>query len=120
MNLIHLKERIAISADYTPQERDFLLEAVNAAADAHRPMVAHDPGNYLGRIDAIYAALSLDDDGEGVCAAPMGGMTVPLIAADKQRLVSIRPIAAKIAKLFKKPVRIVKFTKREEIEIFQP
>src|SRR4051794_37829204 len=110
VNLTHLKERIAISADYTPEERDFLLEAVNAHAPDMQPGYMHDAPNYMGRIDAIYAALSVDDGGEGVCAAPIGpaGMTLPLIAADKRRLTAIRPMAAQMATLFRKTVRIVK------------
>jgi hypothetical protein len=76
--------------------------------------------NFLGRIDAIWAALSLDEGGEGVCAAPIGGMTLPLIAADKRRLDQIIPIARRIAELFNKPVRLAKFTRREDVEIYQP
>jgi hypothetical protein len=80
-----------------------------------------DPGYNLERIDHIWAFVSFDDGGEGVCAAPMGGLgMVPLIAADPARVESLKPIAAHIAKSFGKPVRLVKFTSREEIEVYQP
>jgi hypothetical protein len=115
--LIDLKERIAVSDAFTPAERDFLLDAINAAVP--RPTIAHNPPNYLGRIDAIWAALSVDDGGEGVCAAPIGGMTLPLIAADAERLTVIRPLCRELAKVFCKPVRLVKFTTREDLEIFR-
>jgi hypothetical protein len=123
LNLIDLKERIAISEAFTRDERNFLLDAVNATPEANAANSAlASSRNYLGRIDHIWAALSIDDGGEGVCAAPLmrGTLSVPLIAADKTRLDLIRPWARTLAKTFNKPVRIVKFTKREDVEIFQP
>jgi hypothetical protein len=120
--IIDIKERIAISSEWEPAERDFLLECINTAIEAQRPVaaVAHAPPNYLGRIDQIWAFLSLDDGGEGVVAAPMGGMTVPLIAADKRRLDSLIPLAKRMATLFGKPIRLAKFSKRADVEIYQP
>jgi hypothetical protein len=119
MNLIDLKERVAISDAFTPEERTFVLDAINLLLD-ERPIVKHEPRNYLGRIEEIWAFLSLDEGGEGVCAAPMGQMTLPLIAADKQRLDLLYPLARAMAKAFNKPIRLVKFTKREDVEIIQP
>jgi hypothetical protein len=121
--LVELKERIALSAAFNTDERDFILAAINAKAAAERPGATAylDPGNYLGRIEVIWAALSVDAGGEGVCAAPMGGLgSVPLIAADRARLDSIMPMAKRIADIFGKPVRIAKFTKREDVQILQP
>ena len=122
MNTVDLRERIALCKDFTPAERDFILKAVNhtiTIAGAER----HAAPNYLGRIESIYAALSLDDGGEGVCAAPLGdsGITATLVAADKIRFDKyMRPLAQRIAKMFGKPVRIAKFTHREDVAIFQP
>jgi hypothetical protein len=80
-----------------------------------------DPGYDLERIDHIWAFVSFDAGGEGVCAAPMGGLgMVPLIAADERRIEALKPMAAHIAKVSGKPVRLVKFTTREEIEVYQP
>jgi hypothetical protein len=125
--IIDIKERIALSPEWKPDERDFILECINVAIEAQRPgpapvAVAHAPPNYLGRIDQIWAFLSLDDGGEGVVAAPIGpgAMTVPLIAADKRRVDSLIPIAKRMATLFGKPVRLAKFSKREDVEIYQP
>ena len=73
MNLIDLKERIAISPEYSPEERTFLLDAVNstlAAQIADGRAVAEKPLNYMGRIEHLWAFLSLDDGGEGIMAAP--------------------------------------------------
>jgi hypothetical protein len=41
-------------------------------------------------------------------------------SADPARLKSIKPIAKRMAGMFGKPMRIAKFTKREDVEIFQP
>jgi hypothetical protein len=116
MNLIDLKERIAISEAFTPEERTFLLTAINAAP----PMIKHEARNYLGRIEQIWAFLSLDEGGEGVCAAPMGQLTVPLIAADKRRLDDLYPLARGLANVFDQPVRLAKFTRREDVDLIQP
>jgi hypothetical protein len=114
LNTVNLRERIALCEDFTPVERDLILALLP------EPTEVVDTPNYLGRIDAIWAALSLDEGGEGLCAAPIGGMTLPLIAADKRRLELIRPLARQIATMFRKPVRLAKFTQREDVEIFQP
>lgn len=84
--------------------------------------IVHAPKNYLPRIETIWAYLSVDEGGEGVCAAPLepGMLSVPLLAADETRLEKIRPFALAIAKLTGRPVRLAKFTVREDIEVIQP
>jgi hypothetical protein len=122
INIIDLKERIALSDDFSLEERKLLMRALDLALTRRpaEPVELHNPPNYMGRIEVIWAALSLDEGGEGVCAAPIGGMTLPLIAADKRRLDQIIPMARRVADLFGKPVRLAKFTKREDIDIYQP
>lgn len=85
-------------------------------------VVVSSSPNYLGRIDSIYAFLSVDDGGEGVCAGPLGpgGSVIPLIAADKARFDSLRPMGQYIAKITGKVVRVIRFKVREEIEIMLP
>ncbi|MBO0716437.1 MAG: hypothetical protein J2P55_03750 [Rhizobiales bacterium] len=126
---VDLRERVALCKDFTPEERDLILEGLTLVErwqQRHdKPVIIekYAPPNYLGRIDAIYAALSLDEGGEGVCAAPLGnsGVTAALIAADKTRFDTyMRPMAQRLAKMFGKPVRIAKFTKRDDIEVLQP
>jgi hypothetical protein len=120
INLISLKERVAIADAFTPEERDFVLGAINTVAvSVLTRVVAHDPGNYMGRIDRIWAFLSLDDGGEGVMGAPLDGGTVPLIAADKRRLDDLIPLARRLATRFGKPIRLAKFSKRD-VDIYQP
>lgn len=124
MNIIDVKERIAISPEWQPAERDFILECINIAIEAQIPpvAVAVSPPNYMGRIDQIWAFLSIDDGGEGVVAGPLlgPGSLVPLIAADKRRLKSLIPRAKEMVTMFGKPIRLAKFTKREDVEIYRP
>ena len=124
INAVDLKERIAISDAFTPKERDFLLDAINdrISTKGIGVIVEHAPRNYLGRIDHIWIALSVDEGGEGVVAAPIGpgGMTVPLVAADKQRLDAIKPLSRALAVRFRKVIRIAKFTQREDMEVYRP
>lgn len=76
----------------------------------------HDPGNKFS-INEIWAFVSRDDDGnEGVVGATMGGVFMPLIAADKDRLDSLRPLAKDMLRLSKKKIFLVKFSQRSEIE----
>jgi hypothetical protein len=82
-----------------------------------------DPPNELLRIDRIWLFISVDDDGnEGVCAASLAGpgSLIPLIAADEERLESLRGVATEIAVLSGKTVRLLKFTVREEVEVIAP
>jgi hypothetical protein len=122
LRIVDLKGRIAISNDFSLEERKLLLRCIDMAVTRRpaEPVEIIEAPNYLGRIDAIWAALSLDEGGEGVCAAPFGDMTLPLIAADKRRLDQIIPVARRMANLFNKPVRLAKFTRREDVEIYQP
>lgn len=82
----------------------------------------HNPPNAPHRIDQLWAFISSDETGEGLCAAPLlgPGSMVPLIAADEARLKSIAPWAQKIATMSGKTVKLVKLTAREEIAEFKP
>lgn len=114
-----LRKRIAACADFSAEERALLLDCLPVKEDA----ILHAPPNYLGRIESLYAVLSLDDGGEGVCAAPLGnsGITAPLIGADKVRFDTyLRPMAKELVKTFQRPIRVAKFTKREDLEILRP
>jgi hypothetical protein len=80
--------------------------------------VVHDPENLL-RIEEVWIFISRDDKGnEGVCAFmhPTLGW-VPMVAADEQRLESLRPKAAEIARLTSKSVHLIKLTTRLEVEV---
>jgi hypothetical protein len=73
--------------------------------------------NTLRRIDAVWMAVSVDDDGtEGLCATLIDGAWIPLLAADKERLPFILEQARGVAKRDQRLVRIVRLHARTEIE----
>ena len=75
------------------------------------------------RISHVYAFISLDPatDEEGVCGF-MGadGVMWPMVAANEERLTQPRPIAHMIAQRTGRPVTLVRFTTREEMESVTP
>jgi len=76
------------------------------------------------RIEQMFAFIVVDDDGtEGIPAVQTMNLgyptALPLVGADMARIDSIRHFAQKIARDMKKPVMLVKFTKREEVEIIR-
>ena len=115
-----LKEIIAEAAVFSNEQRAFLMLAIDSIPP-DLEFEIHAPRNYMGRIEQIWAYLSIDDGGEGVCAAPVEGIgTLPLIAADRIRLEQLRPFAVTVAKVSKRPVRLACFRAREDKEIIQP
>jgi hypothetical protein len=73
-------------------------------------------------IDTIWLVISTDDTGEGVCAGPLlgPGTLAPLIAADEERLASIKPWAELIATTTKRTLKLIKFSVREEVMEIKP
>ena len=70
------------------------------------------------KIESIWAYVSEDDKGvEGICGFndPRTGQWVPMIAADKERLTSLKPFAHQISIVTKKTVKLVKFHGREDL-----
>jgi len=76
--------------------------------------------HWLERINEIYAVVANDERGEGVVATSIGGMTMPLIAADRTRLKNIMSFARDMATERDQSLKLVKFTAREEIEEILP
>jgi hypothetical protein len=73
-------------------------------------------------IDAIYAWVATETDGsEGICSGDfeipgIGKRHMPLIGADRDRIESLRPIAEYVHRATGCPVRMVRFTLREDLE----
>ncbi|UPK03083.1 hypothetical protein [Bradyrhizobium sp. 170] len=86
------------------------------------PLIVHAPPNKQLRIDEVYLFISVDETGEGVCAARLmgAGSLVPLIAADVTRMEQLIPIARNIAKATGKQVKLIKLSQRSELMTFQP
>lgn len=72
------------------------------------------------RIDAIWAYLSVDDDGdEGVMAMRGQNDWMPMIAGDERRRDLLRPVAEQQAKVGGVVVKLVRFHQREEVETIE-
>ena len=73
----------------------------------------------MPRIEEMYAFVTEDkgpgDEGVIGTDTPLGWM--PFVGADMARIKSLRPLALQIAKNLGKEVKLLHFTKREELEI---
>jgi hypothetical protein len=68
-------------------------------------------------IDALYAWVATEPDGgEGVCSTQIGDMHFPLVGADMDRIKSFRQHAEMIHRATGYPVRLVRFSRREDLE----
>jgi len=76
----------------------------------------------LPKIDAIFAFISVDEgpEDEGIVAARMGNMWMPLVGADMDRIDSLRPLAVEVARLTGKKIVLAKFSVREDLEELEP
>lgn len=73
------------------------------------------------KIKELWAYVATESDGtEGVCGWRTSSGMVPLIGADKERVVSMRPRAADVARQSGVPIKLVKFSTREDIETIEP
>ena len=78
--------------------------------------VVINPLMAMPHIGSIWAYLSKDADGnEGLCAALTSMGPMPLIAADKERLAALTPMAEELAKATGVSIVLVEFTTRTEL-----
>ncbi|TYL87460.1 hypothetical protein [Bradyrhizobium cytisi] len=78
-----------------------------------KPLIHDAPNEAV--ITELYAYLSTDATGEGICAGMLGAFWTPLVTSKARVAESMRPLAAEIARASGKRVRLVKFTAREEV-----
>lgn len=73
------------------------------------------------RIDEMFAFVAIDKTGEGVMGF-MGpsGQWFPMVGADMARVDQLRPMAQEIARTSGKEIKLLKFSKREELEVIKP
>jgi hypothetical protein len=68
-------------------------------------------------IDSVYAWVVVEPDGgEGVASAQIGNTHWPLVGADIDRVKSLRALAEAVRRQTGWPVRLVRFSNREELE----
>jgi hypothetical protein len=74
------------------------------------------------RIDEMFAYIQLDplDNTEGVIAFLSDTGWMPMVGADMKRIGSLRPLAQQVADETGRPVQLVKFSNREELEMLRP
>lgn len=74
------------------------------------------------KIESLSAFTQVDEEGtEGVIAFLSGDNTwMPLIMADEGRLVSMRPFAERTAQMTGRPVRLLRFSTMEVVEVIAP
>lgn len=74
------------------------------------------------KIEAVWLFISMDDDGDEGIPAMMGpdGVWLPLLAADRQRVDDLRPMAQEVATASGREVRLVEFTVMDEVEVLEP
>ena len=76
--------------------------------------VVHDAPNEA-EITELYVFLSTDATGEGICGAHLNGAWTPLVTSKRRIADMMRPMAEEASRLSGKPVRLVRFTAREEM-----
>jgi hypothetical protein len=73
------------------------------------------------RVDEVFIFVVRDDDGgEGMPASSHGSMTFALIGADPAGLDSFRRIGRQMATQLRRPIRLLRFSRRTEVEVFEP
>lgn len=74
------------------------------------------------RIDEMFAFIQLDpaDNTEGVIAFLTESGWMPMVGADMNRVAHLRPMAQEVADATGRPVQLVKFSTREELEMLRP
>lgn len=73
----------------------------------------------MPRIEQLYAFVAEDSgpDDEGVIGAMTKDGWIPLVGADMARVNSLRPIAEGVARQLGKPVKLLQFTNRQDLEL---
>lgn len=83
-------------------------------------MKVYEPKNKKGhKITSIWAFISVDADGdEGLCAVPLNGIMMPMIASDQERLEIMRKQAKELAKATNQKIKLIELTTRKEVKTF--
>lgn len=77
----------------------------------------------MPKIDALYVWVCHETDDpndEGIPAAAMQGMMMPLVGGDMERIASFRKFAQSVANRLGRPVELRRFTGYDVIESLQP
>ena len=72
------------------------------------------------KIEEMYALIATSEEGEGLTGMQVGNMMMPMVAADKERVDSLRQAAQHISNVSGKEIKLVRFSLREELEVIKP
>ncbi len=79
----------------------------------------HAPPNE-SEIEQLWAFVSVDPGGEGICAAMIGGTAFSMVTASERNLARLKQLAAELAKAGGKSIKLIRFTAREDVMEFKP
>jgi hypothetical protein len=84
-------------------------------------MLLHKPENEQ-TIDTVWVFVGVDDKGlEGILAHAIPGLGVtPLVTGLERQVPWMKQIAAAAGKLANRRVKVLKFTRREVVEVLEP
>lgn len=107
--------------DPTCQNCTFCHRRLTRVPGGNGPTWIHPDGHVMAgpsNIQQMWAFVIQEEHGEGIPAAfdSGTGMWMPLVAADEDRVESLRPIAVAAGQAAGKAVKLVKFSNRTELE----
>jgi hypothetical protein len=76
-------------------------------------ILIHDPPNEA-LITELFAYLSTDATGEGICSTIMDGVAIPMITARRRIAEKMKPRAEAMERMSGKLVKMVRFVRVEE------
>jgi hypothetical protein len=73
------------------------------------------------RIQQVWAFVAIDseDGDEGIIGHKLGDSWLPFVAADEDRVRSLKPMAALISRTLGVEVRLVRFDQRTDVEVLE-
>lgn len=71
------------------------------------------------KIDTIWTFLSEDEGGEGIVAQLINGAWMSFVTGEERVVKKLIPLAKNISMHSGKKVKLVKFTKREDLEVIK-
>lgn len=74
------------------------------------------------KIDQLYAFVMVDEEYniEGILGYKRDSVALSMVGADLEKVEQLRPLAKQIANTYGKPVKLLLFSERKEVEIILP
>lgn len=103
-------------------QTEMTLEVTTKALAGLVDALVGEPGSSGHEIDELFAWVMLDDmDGnEGIPAYPQNGLLYPMVGADGDRMLTLRPMAQQFADIGGGPITLRRFSKMDILETLEP